>query len=66
MTIMPLASSAPLSMPGSTSLSTHASNEPYQTVKGNGCGFRDGVPDAPDMPRSRLLDALFVKIGHHP
>lgn len=40
MTIMPVASSAPLSMPGSTSLSTYASNEPYQTVIGDGRGFR--------------------------
>lgn len=40
MTIMPLASNAPLSMPGSTSRSTQASNEPYQTVKGDGRGFR--------------------------
>jgi hypothetical protein len=32
-------SSAPLSTPGSTACSTHASNEPYQVAMSDGFGF---------------------------
>lgn len=57
---MPRRSSTPLSMPGSTSLSTHASNEPYQTVKGDGRGFRVSSSFA-----MRFWNARMTSAKHH-